>query len=249
MENLSTVISVALVLATLFTLWNPANLFSNQSLERAFLALQSTSLPQQAISQATPSDRMRIGIVSGHHNNISEDGVPDPGAVCTDTGLTEEEVNYQIAYLVYESLTAQGYQVDLLDEFDSRLTLYQAAALVSIHADSCEYLGDSMTGFKVAPSSASAQSSESLRLASCIAARYGEATGLPQSPTTITPDMTEYHAFTEIYSSTAAAIIETGFLNLDRDFLTSHQDIAADGIVQGILCYIRNENIEPSAAP
>ncbi|HAD07753.1 MAG TPA: hypothetical protein DCE76_11410, partial [Anaerolineaceae bacterium] len=36
-----TILSVALVVATLFTLWTPANLFSNQMLDRMFQAIQS----------------------------------------------------------------------------------------------------------------------------------------------------------------------------------------------------------------
>jgi len=46
-----------------------------------------------------------------------------------------------------------------------------------------------------------------------------------------------------------AAIIETGFLNLDRDFLTQQPDLAAKGISDGILCYLRNEDIPTQTAP
>jgi N-acetylmuramoyl-L-alanine amidase len=53
--------------------------------------------------------------------------------------------------------------------------------------------------------------------------------------------MTEYHTFYEIHNQTPAAIIETGFLYLDRDFLTTHPDQAAQGIVDGILCFVNNE--------
>lgn len=81
-----------------------------------------------------------MGIVSGHKGY-------DPGAVCPD-GLTEAEVNYAIALEVTNLLARQGVQGDVLDEFDDRLTDYQADALVSIHADSCTIPGAS--GFKVA---------------------------------------------------------------------------------------------------
>jgi N-acetylmuramoyl-L-alanine amidase len=65
----------------------------------------------------------------------------------------------------------------------------------------------------------------------------------------ITGDMREYHAFREIDPSTVAAIIETGFLNLDREMLTKNTDLVAAGVVDGILCFANNENVEPTAIP
>ena len=53
----------------------------------------------------------------------------------------------------------------------------------------------------------------------------------------------------EIDPTTVATIIETGFLNLDREILTKHTDLVAEGVVQGILCFANNENIEPTAIP
>ena len=61
--------------------------------------------------------------------------------------------------------------------------------------------------------------------------------------------MTGYHAFSEIDPNTIAAIIETGFLNLDRGILTQHTDQVADGVVSGLLCFVNNENVEPTPAP
>jgi N-acetylmuramoyl-L-alanine amidase len=46
-----------------------------------------------------------------------------------------------------------------------------------------------------------------------------------------------------------AAIIETGFLNLDREILTKHTDQVAEGVVEGILCFTNNENIESTSIP
>ena len=84
--------------------------------------------------------KFRVGIVSGHSGY-------DPGAVCDD-GLTEAGVNQAVSLEVASLLERKGLQVDLLDEFDDRLTDYQADALVSIHSDSCTIAG--ATGFKVA---------------------------------------------------------------------------------------------------
>jgi N-acetylmuramoyl-L-alanine amidase len=79
--------------------------------------------------------------------------------------------------------------------------------------------------------------------------RYATRTGLTYHPSTITIDMTEYHAFDEINTNTTAAIIETGFLYLDRKILTENPDVIAQGIVDGINCYVRNESISPTSTP
>jgi len=55
--------------------------------------------------------------------------------------------------------------------------------------------------------------------------------------------MSSYHAFNEIDDDTPAVIIETGFMNLDKQLLTQQPDLVAKGIVDGILCYIYNEDL------
>jgi N-acetylmuramoyl-L-alanine amidase len=234
-STLWSIITVALVMATLFTLWTPANLFSNQLLDNMFQAWQANA----PVTYPTPTSipRPRIGIVAGHWGN-------DSGSVCAD-GLTELQVNLEIATRVQQALRAEGFEVDLLQEFDQKLYEYQALALVSIHNDSCDYINDEATGFKVAAAASSAYPEKAERLSACLIERYGSITGLRFHPNTITGDMTQYHTFREVNSNTTAAIIETGFLNLDRKILTDQPDVIADGITKGILCYIRNEPIIP----
>jgi len=232
--NLQVAIGVALVLATLFTIWTPGETGQNPSWEVAQLAPIPTARPTIGPT-ATAHLRPLIGIVAGHSGN-------DSGTVCGD-GLTEVQVNQNIAELVRKQLSASGFDVDVLKEFDPRLTEYKALALVSIHADSCYYINDQATGFKVAAAMVNPHPETAARLTACMRARYAQITGLPLHSTSVTRDMTEYHAFGEIDPSTTAAIIETGFLNLDRQFLTDHTDIAAEGIVKGILCFINNESI------
>jgi N-acetylmuramoyl-L-alanine amidase len=174
----------------------------------------------------------RIGIVSGHHGN-------DSGAVCKD-GLTEAQVNYDIADRVAFELRQRGYRLDVLDEFDPRLNNYRALLLLSIHADSCDYINDEATGFKVAHVLDSKVPDEEDRLVKCIIDRYGARTGLRFHENSITRDMTNYHGFYEIAPDTPAAIIETGFLRLDRAILTQRPDLVAQGIVDGLLCFLNN---------
>jgi len=169
-----------------------------------------------------------VGLVAGHHGF-------DPGAVCPD-GLTEAEINFNIAQEVANLLTRRGVQVNLLDEFDAALTGYQADALVSIHADSCNVPG--ATGFKVARVTDSAIPEAEDRLVACLNQQYAAYTSLPQHPSSITDGMTNYHAFSEIASTTPGAIIETGFLLNDRFLLESKPKIVARGIAAGILCFL-----------
>lgn len=239
--SISTVVSIAIITATLFTLWTPANLFSNQLLDQMFLSWQmnAASVPQPAIPQETSAaiqPAIRIGLVAGHSGPEN-----DPGAVCPD-GLTEREVNQAIATLVYQQLVALGYQVDMFNEFDDGLMQYKATVLVSIHNDSCDFLGSDASGFKVAAAMNSVYRDRADRLTACLISRYSRATNLPFHYNTITDDMTFYHNFDEIHTETTAAIIETGFLNRDKDILVNHTDVVARGVADGILCFIRNEN-------
>ena len=180
-------------------------------------------------STITPPDEApRVGVVAGHAGF-------DPGAACPD-GLTEASVNVTVAQEVYDLLSRQGYRVDLLEEYDDRLTGYQADALVSVHADSCDV--PDATGFKVARVTDSAIPEAEDRLVECIYQQYELATGASRHPGSITDNMTNYHAFGEIHSFTPGAIIETGFLLRDRDLLTNRHRLVARGIAAGVVCFV-----------
>ncbi len=231
------VIAIAVVAATIFTAATPVSLLTgdvSNILAEAISFAEST--PTSEWPTATPRPRPRIGIVVGHWGDNN-----DPGAVCPD-GLTELQVNQEVATRVQQGLVNEGFDVELLKEFDPKLQGYFALALVSIHADSCQYINDQATGYKVAPSMENRRPERTARLTSCLRYRYEEATGL-KPHNSITADMSSYHAFDEIDVDTPAVIIEIGFLNLDRQILTQEPDRIATGITNGILCYIRNENI------
>ncbi len=234
----------AILIATLFTAWTPNSIFTVSLQEQLRLLLTPQAGPGGVSSAAQP--QLRIGIVAGHAGS-------DSGAVCTDENgevtLREVDVNYEIAARVQKNLVARGYQVDLLNEFDTRLNGYRAVALVSIHNDSCEHINEDATGFKVAASLETRDVNRAQRLVACLTDRYQNITGLRFHANSITPDMREYHAFSEVDPNTITAIIETGFLNLDRKLLTEHTDLVAEGVTQGILCFINNESILPTVAP
>jgi N-acetylmuramoyl-L-alanine amidase len=233
---LQTTFSVAILLATLFTAFSP-KMFSS-----GWGAIFGSALtPQPGDGAAVPtSQKAEIGIVSGHWNDSG-----DPGAVCPD-GVSEQAVNLAVARLVRQKLEARGYQIDLLQEFDPRLDNYHAAMLLSIHADTCDYIDEQATGFKIAASTYSRDRNLANRLTACLYDRYAATTGLHYHPGSITVNMTDYYAFRAIDPTTTAAIIETGFLNLDRDLLVNHPDKVADGIVAGVICFVTNQSVQPT---
>jgi N-acetylmuramoyl-L-alanine amidase len=194
---------------------------------------QDVAAVSEAASLATalPPDAPRVGIVAGHSGY-------DPGATCPD-GLTEAEVNLAVAKEVQSLLTGKGYRVDLLQEFDERLTGYRAKALISIHADSCDVPG--ATGFKAARVTDSAIPQAEDRLVDCLYREYEATTGLPRHDSSVTDNMTNYHAFREIDKSTPGAIIEVGFLLDDRDILTQRPKLVARGVAAGALCFLEGQ--------
>jgi N-acetylmuramoyl-L-alanine amidase len=246
-RGLFTSVGVALVVATLFTIWTPASLVESSisaQLDQALESAAEENLPADELASDPDALEIanRIGIVAGHYGDI------DPGAVC-DNGAKEVDFNLEIATLVQKKLTDLGYEVDLLEEFDTRLDGYQAAVVVSIHLDSCVYINDQATGYKVAAALANQDLAASQRLTACLSQRYGEITGLPYHAGSVTPDMTNYHVYNEIAPETNAAIIEAGFMNRDYQFITEKTEIIADGIVAGILCFVNNESIQITPTP
>lgn len=238
--QLAMVFGVAALLATLFTAWTPLGLVPTNLAQQIADFLRGDAAAEGAgFPTPTPRPRPLIGIVAGHSGGV------DPGAVCPD-GLTEVSVNLDVATRVKEKLTAAGFDVDLLEEFDDRLENYQALALISIHADTCQFIDDNATGFKVAAALGNDNPEKSSRLAACLSSRYAQVTGLRFHSGSVSAHMSSYHAFDEINTETTAAIIEVGFMNLDVQVLTQQPDLLAEGIAQGVLCYIYNEDASPA---
>jgi N-acetylmuramoyl-L-alanine amidase len=237
-------LGVAILLATLFTAFTPNSIFASNLEEQLRILLTPQVAPVAGLT--TPQPQLRLGIVAGHMGN-------DSGAVCVDENgqvtLKEVDVNLDIATRVQKNLTERGYQVDLLNEFDTRLNGYRAVALVSIHNDSCEYINEQATGFKVAASLETRDINRAQRLTACLTDRYQNITGMYFHAASITRDMRDYHAFSEIDPNTITAIIETGFMNLDRRILTEQTELVAEGVTQGILCFINNESVIPTPLP
>lgn len=244
MRTVFVAIFAAGLASTIFT-WFTQPDFITQDVASGLQVAQSTSTPLAAAAPTalpTPNWLRRIGIVAGHAGPEN-----DPGAVCPD-GLTELEINIAVAQQVVQRLRQQGYNVDLLDEFDPRLDNYQAAALVSIHSNSCEDYGERVSGFLVSKAAARPEGGVDTMLAECIADYYGAETELERR-LTLTLDMTDYHTFREIHPLTPAAILELGFMKDDRQLLTDEQDRLAKGIVEGVECFLAVETSPMRRSP
>ncbi|MCO6451355.1 MAG: N-acetylmuramoyl-L-alanine amidase [Caldilineales bacterium] len=176
-----------------------------------------------------------IALVAGHRGS-------DSGATCAN-GLTELAITTRVADLTSERLREENVAVLVLDEYDRRLEDLDVKALVSIHADSCVEL----TGFKVASGTETVIPDEDEHLVRCIETQYGAITGLKIHPTTVTDNMTGYHAFQRVADTTPGAIIELGFMGGDQGLLTEHQERMADGVAAGIMCFLDGQPKDEAA--
>lgn len=246
LRTLLVIVVAAVLTATIFTWFTPSEFISSDvraSLSDAIATDVATFVPT---SQPTPNWARRIGIVSGHRGPQN-----DPGAVCPD-GLTEAEINFNVATRVVQNLQSRGYTVDLLDEFDPRLDNYQASALVSIHSNTCQDFGERVSGFLISTAAVRAGvTGADDQLVACVARTYAAASGLERR-TGLTIDMTDYHTFREINTLTPAAIIELGFMLADRDVIAGQPDVLAAGITDGILCFLEPQSqaaVEATPSP
>jgi N-acetylmuramoyl-L-alanine amidase len=167
-----------------------------------------------------------IGLIAGHRGF-------DSGTSCAD-GFTEVQITDAVTERVAANLRLKEIDTETLDEFDPQLDNYAATALISIHVDSCDFINEFATGYKIAGS----PYTDSSQLSICVEQMYGKSTMLPYHPNSITPHMANYHAFNKISQGTPAIIIEIGFLNLDRQILTQGSDVIVDGLVEGITCFL-----------
>ncbi|MDE3087982.1 MAG: N-acetylmuramoyl-L-alanine amidase [Chloroflexota bacterium] len=174
-----------------------------------------------------------IALLAGHS------GGADTGAICPD-GLREVDVTTDVAQRAKLLLEVRGYRVNILAEFDARLSAtrrdYAPRVFLAIHADSCVYYA---SGYKVARAEFSAIPQEDDRLTRCVSSAYAAATQLPFHEGSITRDMTHYHGLNEIDAQSPAAIIELGFLGSDHDILKNKRDVLAMGITDGIDSFLR----------
>lgn len=185
-----------------------------------------------------PPGPRRVGIQAGHWRMA--DVPPELARLAGQTGttaggVTEWQVNLDVAERLAARLRADGLAVDVLPAAVPEG--YLADAFVALHADGDRSGND--RGFKVAHGSR--RGPYEGRLVAAIVDEYGRATGLPWLPG-VSRNMTGYYAFawSRFRSSVAphvpAAILEMGFLTNaeDRAVLVGQPDRIADGIARAL---------------
>ncbi len=247
LERLSRIFLVAAVLAA-FGMLFAVVIAARRAPEAAALVVGSGTPPAVGSSSPAPPTRVAVAVPPTQTPDLpvvallaGHSGGTDTGALCPD-GLREVDVTTDVAARAKTILEARGYRVDILAEFDARLSAskrdYAPRAFLAIHADSCVYYA---SGYKVARASNSGSPQEDDRLVRCMIAAYGAATELPFHADSITVDMTRYHAFNEIDAKTPSAIIELGFLGSEHDLLKNRRALLADGVANGMDDFMRGD--------
>jgi N-acetylmuramoyl-L-alanine amidase len=262
-RSLVIVFAVSVIVATIFASFTDNDSLSLKTRQNLAIAYSTQARAEiTPTSIPTPAWFNRVGLIRGHYGIAQRGptkGRPDPGAVCDDEpAFTELSVTTNVGDRVIAALRGRGYTVDALDEWDMRLVdpnkPYEAAVMLSIHADSCLNFNDGYdhSGFKVvSPEGRLTVRDQDLRLVDCIRDNYSRVTGLPHSGWSVTNAMLYYHAFREVSQRTPAAILELGFLYYDRDLLKNHPDRAAQGIVDGLMCFLdpKGQSVPATSIP
>ncbi len=207
-----------------------------------------TNNPLDFSNWVRPPGPPKVALQVGHWQN---DQAPDElhrlrnNSGASGGGKSEWEVNYEIANLTADLLRAQGIIVDILPT--TIPPSYWADAFVAIHADGST--DSSVNGYKVAPPWRDF-TGHSNQLSQVIHQSYGQSTKLAVDPN-ISRNMRGYYAFAfwryehAIHPMTPAAILETGFLTSpnDRLIIVNQPQLSAQGLSQGILSYLQDQNL------
>ena len=205
-------------------------------------------------SEAAPARaRPLVGLQIGHWRSAEAPrqlrALRASAGGATSAGAIESEVSRVIAKLAQRLLQRAGVNVELLPT--TVPPRYRAAAFVSIHADG--NADPSVQGFKAAASRQD-PGGGSAALTAALVGRYAARSGLARNPT-ITDDMTGYYAFDPgrfrygVDAGTPAVILETGFLTspVDRRAIVEDPEIAARGIADGVIEFLRLRGALPDA--
>jgi hypothetical protein len=197
------------------------------------------------LPKAIPTGPRRVGIQVGHWK--TDEAPPELSRLEVQTGaawegVTEVEINLDVAHRVASLLTAKGVVVDLLPT-----TIppgYLADAFVALHADS-DGVGEN-SGFKMAHGARRGPFEDALL--NDIKKTYRDATGLDYDGTHITSNMRGYYPFswtrwqhaTSPY--TPAVILEMGYVSNDDDraLMLDKPEVLAGGIADGIFKFLND---------
>jgi N-acetylmuramoyl-L-alanine amidase len=198
-----------------------------------------TRIPKPVL-QAGPR---RIGIQAGHWQ--TEKAPPELWRLLTQTGtswkgVTEVEINLDIANRIKSILEPKGFVVEVLPT-----TIppgYVADAFVALHGDG-DGTGEN-SGFKMAFSSR--RTPYEANLLDAIKSTYAAATGLRYDATRISRSMANYYGLTWQRNKYATAphtpsiVLEMGYVSndVDRELMTEKADLVASAIANGIVRFL-----------
>jgi N-acetylmuramoyl-L-alanine amidase len=197
------------------------------------------------IPKNVPIGPRRVAIQAGHWKS---DEAPDelrrliPQTGAAWEGVTEVEINLNIAQRVGVILNAKGIAVDILPT--TIPVGYVADAFVALHADS-DGVGEN-SGFKMAHGARRGPYENALL--NDIKDAYGAATGLDYDPTHVTRNMTGYFGFNwsrfqhAVAPHTPAVILEMGYVSSDDDraLMLDRADLVANSIADGIMKFLND---------
>jgi len=195
------------------------------------------------VPKNVPTGPRRVAIQAGHWKS---DEAPDelrrliPQTGAEWEGVTEVEINLDIAQRVGVILNSKGVAVDILP-----VTIpvgYVADAFVALHADS-DGVGVN-SGFKMAHGARRGPYEDALL--NDIKDSFGAATGLDYDATHVTKSMSGYFAFNwsrfqhAVAAHTPAVILEMGYLSNDDDraLMLDKSDLLATSIADGVMKFL-----------
>jgi N-acetylmuramoyl-L-alanine amidase len=195
------------------------------------------------IPKNVPTGPRRVAIQAGH---LKSDEAPDelrrliPQTGAEWEGVTEVEIDLDIAQRVGVILSSKGIAVDILPT--TIPVGYVADAFVALHADS-DGVGVN-SGFKMAHGARRGPYEDALL--NDIKDAYGAATGLDYDATHITNAMKGYFAFNwsrfqhAVAAHTPAVILEMGYVSSDDDraLMIDRADLVANSIADGIMTFL-----------
>jgi N-acetylmuramoyl-L-alanine amidase len=197
------------------------------------------------IPKNVPTGPRRVAIQAGHWKS---DEAPDelrrliPQTGAEWEGVTEVEIDLDIAQRVSVILNSKGVAVDVLPT--TIPAGYVADAFVALHADS-DGVGEN-SGFKMAHGARRGPYEDVLL--TDIKNSYGAATGLEYDATHITNNMKGYFAFNwsrfqhAVAAHTPAVILEMGYVSNDDDraLMLDKADLVAGAIADGIMKFLND---------
>ena len=195
------------------------------------------------VPKNVPTGPRRVAIQAGHWKS---DEAPDelrrliPQTGAEWEGVTEVEINLDVAQRVGVILNSKGIAVDILPT--TIPVGYIADAFVALHADS-DGVG-SNSGFKMAHGARRGPYEDALL--NDIKNAFSAATGLDYDATHISRNMTGYFSFNwsrfqhAVAAHTPAVILEMGYVSNDDDraLMLDHADLLANAIASGITKFL-----------